>query len=49
LVYVDDEKNCEMDKFFFQAKDAYMMLSSLSFGDEDLARSKTIYQEELQP
>lgn len=48
LVYVDDEKNCEMDKFFFQAKDAYMMLSSLSFGDEDLARSKAIYQEELQ-
>jgi hypothetical protein len=28
---------------FFEVKDAYMMLSSLSFGDDDLPRGKGIY------
>lgn len=46
FVFADDERDCEMDKFFFQVEDAYMMLSSLSFGDEDLVRSKEIYGRE---
>lgn len=43
FVFADDEKGCEMDRFFFGVEDAYMMLSSLSFGDEGLVRSKEIY------
>jgi hypothetical protein len=46
FVYADDEKDCEMDKFFFKVEDNYMMLSSLSFGDEYLARSKEMYNQE---
>lgn len=33
-----------MNKFFFYAKDAHMMLSSLSFMDEDLAQSQYMYE-----
>jgi hypothetical protein len=48
FVFVDDEDEYKMDKFFFKSKDAYMMLSSLSFGDEELARSKQIYGQEAE-
>jgi hypothetical protein len=41
FVFEDEEKDYEMDKFFFKLEDAYMMLSSLSF--EELAQSKVIY------
>ncbi|KAK4997820.1 hypothetical protein LTR66_002841 [Elasticomyces elasticus] len=45
FVYADIEKDdCPMDKFFFLPKDAYMMLSSISFGDEECARCKEIYE-----
>jgi hypothetical protein len=43
FVFADEEKEYELDMFFFKLEDAYMMLSSLSFGDEDLAGSKVIY------
>ena len=33
FVYADDEKDCELDKFFFKMQDAYMMLSSFTFGE----------------
>lgn len=46
FVFADEEKDYKMDKFFFKVEDAYMMLSSLSFMDEELARSKTIYSQE---
>ncbi|KAI0582606.1 DNase-NucA-NucB domain-containing protein [Pyrenophora tritici-repentis] len=39
FVFADDENDCEMDKFYFNIEDAYMMLSSLSFGDEELSDS----------
>ena len=48
FVYADDENDCEMDKFCFKTEDAYMLLSSLSFGDEDLATSKATYGQEPQ-
>lgn len=48
FVYADGEKDYEMDKFYFKVDDAYMMLSSLSFGDEDLAASKATYSQEPQ-
>lgn len=48
FVYADDENDCKMDKFFFKVEDAYMLLSSLSFGDEDLATSKATYSYEPQ-
>ncbi|CAE7195343.1 hypothetical protein P3342_009860 [Pyrenophora teres f. teres] len=48
FVFADDEKDCEMDKFYFKIEDAYMMLSSLSFGDEELATSKEAYSQEPQ-
>ncbi|KAK5139278.1 hypothetical protein LTR04_003729 [Oleoguttula sp. CCFEE 6159] len=45
FVYVDDEaEGCPLDKFFFLLEDSYMMLSSISFGDETCTRSKEIYQ-----
>jgi hypothetical protein len=47
FVFADEEKDYELDKFFFKLEDAYMMLSSLSFGDEELARSKVIYGQEF--
>jgi len=43
---VDDEdeaEGCPMDKFFFCVEDAHFMLSSISFGDESCAESKTTY------
>ncbi|KAI1406369.1 hypothetical protein F4819DRAFT_441369 [Hypoxylon fuscum] len=44
FVFVEDEKGgCPMDKFFFNLGDAYAMLSSLSFGDEDIADLKEKY------
>jgi hypothetical protein len=46
FVNADDEKGCELDKFFFKLEDANMMLSSLTFGDEGLARSKIVYDKE---
>jgi hypothetical protein len=49
FVFADEEKEFEMEKFFFKVKDAYTMLSSLSFGDEDLATSKATYSQEPQP
>lgn len=33
-----------VDWYFFKPKDAYMMLSSLAFGDEYLKRSKELYE-----
>lgn len=48
FVFANDDEDCEMDKFFFKLEDAYMMLSSLSFGDEELVRSKEIYGQEPQ-
>lgn len=48
FVFANDEEDCAMDKFFFKLEDAYMMLSSLSFGDEELVRCKGIYGQEPQ-
>lgn len=31
------------EKFFFRLDDAYMLLSSIIFGDEECARSKEVY------
>lgn len=45
FVYVDyHEPARPVDKFFFRLEDAYMMLSSINFGDEECARSKEIYE-----
>lgn len=51
FVYADDDEEVgkekgmfAMDKYFFKPKDAYMMLSSLVFGDEYLERSKELYE-----
>jgi hypothetical protein len=46
FVFANEEKGYELDMFFFKLEDAYMTLSSLSFGDEYLARSKAIYGQE---
>lgn len=44
FVYADDEVDrCPLDKSYFKKQDAYMMLSSIAFGDEYCARSKEIY------
>ena len=43
FAFADEERDYELDMFFFKLEDAYMMLSSLIFGDEDLAGSKAIY------
>lgn len=43
--FIEEEgQTYSMNKFFFYAKDAHMMLSSLSFMDEDLAQSQYIYE-----
>ncbi|PWY89148.1 hypothetical protein BO70DRAFT_426804 [Aspergillus heteromorphus CBS 117.55] len=44
FVYVDGEDSgFAMEKFVFMVDDAYLMLSSLSFGDESLAGSRENY------
>lgn len=43
FVYADDEKDCKMDSFFVNVEDAYMLLSGLNCGDEDLAACKVTY------
>ena len=48
FVFADDEEDCKMDKFYFNIEDTCMMLSSLSFGDEELADSKANYSQEPQ-
>lgn len=42
----DSKKGFPMDKFFFKLDDAYMMLSSLSFGDEYLGGCRELYDTE---
>ena len=32
FVFTDEEKDSKIEKFFFQVEDAYMVLSSVSFG-----------------
>jgi hypothetical protein len=49
FVYADEERDCAMDKFFFRVEDAYMMLSSLSFGEEELVDSHECYAQVLEP
>jgi hypothetical protein len=49
FVFADEGRNYAMDMFFFRVEDAYMMLSSLSSGDDDLARTKAVYGLEPQP
>jgi hypothetical protein len=46
FVFADEWNDYKMNKFFSKLEDAYMMLSSLSFVDEELARSKVIYSQE---
>jgi hypothetical protein len=46
FVYADDEKDCGLNSFFLKVEDAYMMLSSLGFVNEELARSKELYGQE---
>lgn len=41
--FADDEMDFKMEKCFFKVEDTYVILSSLSFGDEELARSKEVY------
>ncbi|KAF2865811.1 hypothetical protein BDV95DRAFT_599500 [Massariosphaeria phaeospora] len=46
FVFADEERGYAMDRFFFKVEDAYVMLSSLSFGDEEVARCKAVYGQE---
>jgi hypothetical protein len=46
FVFVDEDQDCETDRFFFNLEDSYMMLSSLSFQDEELPRSKELYSQD---
>jgi hypothetical protein len=43
FVFADEENGYELNKFFFSIEDAFMMLSSFSFGDMDLAANKAAY------
>lgn len=43
FVYADEEKEGRMGRFAFRVEDAYMMLSSLVFGDEEVGRCAEVY------
>ncbi|PYH87692.1 hypothetical protein BO71DRAFT_366832 [Aspergillus ellipticus CBS 707.79] len=43
FTYADEDHQFAMDRFFFKIEDAYLMLSSLNFGDETHSSCKENY------
>lgn len=46
FVHVDDEKEGEMDMFYFKVEDADRVISSLRFGDEEVGMCEGAYGRE---